>query len=96
MIKITLNRARVSDLTGTYFPAGSLFDLVAILGDGTHIIKFDGHPSLFRIRPPRPLTVDPTCADCGSLLASDDVDAGETVCLDCAHAINGDNFCYDN
>lgn len=32
---------------------------------------------------PRICLPEPTCSECGSLLTSADIDAGETVCLDC-------------
>lgn len=31
-----------------------------------------------------PVYVEPVCAECGEPLISDDIDAGETTCLDCA------------
>lgn len=33
------------------------------------------------------LYIEPTCADCGQPLTSDDVAAGETICLDCGAAL---------
>lgn len=33
---------------------------------------------------PGPAYVEPTCEKCGQPLTSDDVDTGETTCLDCA------------
>jgi hypothetical protein len=36
------------------------------------------------INPPQIWLPEPTCAECGSLLTSADVEAGETVCVDCS------------
>lgn len=42
------------------------------------------------------LYIEPTCADCGQPLTSDDVAAGETICLDCGAALLSMEIDEDN